>query len=148
MDQVKKTIIGFLIGIGIYGIGIESVGLIFSQDRIAYSLGVVFGLLVAILMIVHMAHTLNRALDMEERQATKYTTRQAFFRLGMMLIAMIIALRVSQIHFIAALLGMLGLKIGAFIAAPILKRMYPEDFVTKPDDLVSGEETERTKEFG
>lgn len=146
MDQVKKTIMGFLIGIGIYGIGIEIIGLIFSEDRMAYSLGVLFGVTVAVLLLLHITHTLNRALDMEERQATKYTTRQAFLRLGMMLAAMVVALRIPRIHFIASLLGMLGLKMGAFIASPILRRLYPDDFVTKPeDDLDSEGEEERIK---
>ncbi len=133
MSQVKETIIGFLIGIGIYAVLIELVGFFFSEDLFSYTLGLLFGVAVAIFLIVHMAKTLDRALDLPQEQAVKYTRRQSFLRLAVMLAAMVIALLVEQLNFIAVILGMLGLKMGAFIAPKLLKRLYPEDFVTKLD---------------
>lgn len=134
MDQVKKTITGFLVGIGIYGFGVELIGLIFSTDKAAYSFGLSFGLLVAVFLMLHITYTLSKALDMGEQGATKYTRKQAFLRLMIMLAAMIIFLKAPNINFIAALIGLLGLKIGSFIAAPLLKKIYPDDFVTKSED--------------
>ncbi len=131
MSQVKETIIGFLIGIGIYAVLIELVGFFFSEDLFSYTLGLLFGVVVAIFLIIHMAKTLDRALDLPQEQAVKYTRRQSFLRLAVMLAAMVIALMVEQFNFIAVILGMLGLKMGAFIAPKLLKRLYPEDFVTK-----------------
>lgn len=133
MSQVKETIIGFLIGIGIYAVLIELVGFFFSEDLFSYTLGLLFGVAVAIFLIVHMAKTLDRALDLPQEQAVKYTRRQSFLRLAVMLAAMVIALLVEQFNFITVILGMLGLKMGAFIAPKLLKRLYPEDFVTKLD---------------
>ncbi len=133
MSQVKETIIGFLIGIGIYAVLIELVGFFFSEDLFSYTLGLLFGVAVAIFLIVHMAKTLDRALDLPQEQAVKYTRRQSFLRLAVMLAAMVIALLVEQFNFIAVILGMLGLKMGAFIAPKLLKHLYPEDFVTKLD---------------
>lgn len=131
MSQVKETIIGFLIGIGIYAVLIELVGFFFSDDLFSYTLGLLFGVAVAIFLIIHMAKTLDRALDLPQEQAVKYTRRQSFLRLAVMLAAMVIALMVEQFNFIAVILGMLGLKMGAFIAPKLLKLLYPEDFVTK-----------------
>lgn len=133
MNQVKETIIGFLIGIGIYGFLIELVGVFFSENLAYYSFGLLFGIVVSILLIFHIVYTLDKALDMPQGQATKYTRKQSFLRLFFMLIAMVVALMVEQFNFIAVLLGMLGLKIGAFIAPHVLRRLYPEDFVTKPE---------------
>lgn len=131
MNQVKETIVGFLIGIGIYAVLIELVGFFFSENFLSYTLGLLFGVVVAIFLIIHMAKTLDRALDLPQGQAIKYTRRQSFLRLVVMLVAMVIALMVEQLNFIAVILGMLGLKIGAFIAPKLLKILYPEDFVTK-----------------
>ena len=131
MSQVKETIIGFLIGIGIYAVLIELVGFFFSEDLFSYTLGLLFGVGVAIFLIIHMAKTLDRALDLPQEQAVKYTRRQSFLRLAVILAAMVIALMVEQFNFIAVILGMLGLKMGAFIAPKLLKLLYPEDFVTK-----------------
>lgn len=131
MSQVKETIIGFLIGIGIYAVLIELVGFFFSEDFFSYTLGLLFGVAVAIFLMIHMAKTLDRALDLPQVQATKYTRRKSFLRLAVMLVVMVIALMVEQLNFIAVILGMLGLKMGAFIAPKLLKVLYPEDFVTK-----------------
>lgn len=131
MSQVKETIIGFLIGIGIYAVLIELVGFFFSEDFFSYTLGLLFGVAVAIFLMIHMAKTLDRALDLPQTQAIKYTRRQSFLRLAVMLAAMVIALMIEQLNFIAVILGMLGLKMGAFIAPKLLKALYPEDFMTK-----------------
>lgn len=134
MNQVRETMTGFLIGIGIYAVLIEAVGIFFSENILSYTLGLLFGLVIAIFLIVHMAQTLNRALDLSQEQAAKYTRRQSFLRLAVMLVAMIIALLVEQFNFITVILGMLGLKIGALIAPFFLKRLYPDSYLTRIDE--------------
>lgn len=134
MNQVRETMTGFLIGIGIYAVLIEAVGIFFSENILSYTLGLLFGLVIAIFLIVHMAQTLNRALDLSQEQAAKYTRRQSFLRLAVMLVAMIIALLVDQFNFITVILGMLGLKIGALIAPFFLKRLYPDSYLTRIDE--------------
>ena len=135
MRQVKEAMTGFLIGIGVYAAGIEIIGILFSDDIVSYTLGLAFGVVVAVLLILHMAYTLDRALDMPENQAVKYTKRQSFLRLVVMLVAMIFALLVQKFNFITVVLGMLGLKIGAFIAPFFLKRLFPDSYVTKLEDI-------------
>ncbi|MCM1497434.1 MAG: ATP synthase subunit I [Clostridium sp.] len=135
MKQIKETMTGFLIGITVYVLVIEVVGIFFSEDVFSYTLGLLFGAAVAVALIFHMAHTLDNALDMPEAQAVKYTRRQSFLRLAVMLCAMIAALMVQRFNFITVVLGMLGLKIGALIAPFFLKRLYPDSFVTKEELL-------------
>lgn len=134
MSQVKETMTGFLIGIGIYTIFVEVIGIFFSEDIFSYTLGLLFGVIIAVLLILHMAWTLDRALDLPENQAAKYAKRQSFLRLAVMLFAMIIALLVEQFNFITVVLGMLGLKIGALIAPYFLRRLYPDSYVTKQEE--------------
>lgn len=133
MSQVKKTVNGFLLGIGIYTGIMELIGLCFSHNKVSYTLGLLFGSVVAVLVMIHIVTTLDRALDLQEQQAVKYTRKQALLRLGMMLIALIVAISIEQLNFVAVVIGMLGLKLGSFLAAFLLKRIYPEEFVTKPD---------------
>ena len=140
MSQVKKTVVGFLLGIGIYTGMMELIGLCFFRDKVSYTLGLLFGSVVAVLVMVHIVKTLDKALDLQEQQAVKYTRRQALLRLGIMLIALIVALSVEQLNFIAVVIGMLGLKLGSFLAAFLLKKIYPEEFVTKIDEGEQQEE--------
>lgn len=146
MNQVKETLTGFLIGIGIYAVLIEAVGFFFSEDLLSYTLGLLFGVIIAIFLIIHMAKTLDKALDLPQIQATKYVKRQSLLRLLIMLLAMTAGLVIERMNFIAVVLGMLGLKIGALIAPVFLKKLYPDSFVTKhPDDVETVDTAEDKK---
>lgn len=134
MNQVKETMTGFLIGLGIYTVIVELIGVFFSEDILSYTLGLLFGVVVAIFLFFHMAKTLDKALDLPQQQATKYIKRQSVIRLLVMLLAMVIGLAVGQIRFIAVFFGMLGLKVGALVAPKFLKLLYPESYRTKPEE--------------
>lgn len=134
MDQVKETLTGFLIGIGIYTLLIEAVGFFFSEDILSYTLGLLFGAGIAVFLFFHMAKTLDRALDLPEAQASRYVRKQSFLRLFIMLLVMIIGLIFSWLNFITIVLGMLGLKLGALMAPFFLKKLYPDSFVTADDE--------------
>lgn len=134
MNQVKETLKGVYVGIFIYTLVVEVVGIFFSGNILAYTLGLLVGALFAVLLMIHMAVTLDKGLDMPETQAIKYTRRQSFIRLGIMLLALLLGVIFDQLNFIALVLGLLGLKIGALLAPFFLKRMYPEHFVTKDEE--------------
>lgn len=134
MSQVKETLKGVFIGILIYTVLVEGIGIFFSGDVFAYTLGLLVGAVVACALMLHMTYTLNKALDMTETQAMKYTRRQSFIRLCIMLVALVLGVIFDQLNFISLVLGVLGLKIGALLAPFFLKRMYPEHFVTKEDE--------------
>jgi len=142
MNQVKETLVGFLCAIGIYTVIVEIVGVIFSENILFYTLGLLFGVMVAVLLFIHMAKTLDRALDLPQTQATKYMKRQSFLRLFIMLAAMVVGLLFSYFNFIAVFLGLLGLKIGALLAPVFLKRIYPESYITKEETDVNEKEVE------
>ena len=142
MNQVKETMTGFLIGLGIYTVIVELIGVFFSEDILSYTLGLLFGVVVAIFLFFHMAKTLDKALDLPQQQATKYIKRQSVIRLLVMLLAMVIGLAVGQIRFIAVFFGMLGLKVGALVAPKFLKLLYPESYITKPEEEELGKEVE------
>lgn len=140
MEQVKETLRGVVIGILLYAALVEIVGIFFSGNIQGYTQGLLAGTAVAIFLMVHMAVTLDKGLDMPEQQAVKYTRRQSFVRLGIMLAALLLGVVFDQLNFIALVLGLLGLKIGALVAPFFLKRMYPEHFVTKDELLFEQEE--------
>lgn len=131
MKQVKKTFIGFLIGIGIYAILAEIVGIFLSQDILSFTLGLIFGVIVTILLFIHMADTLDKALDLPKKRAENYIRLQSFLRMAFMLLALVLALFVEKLNFVAVVIGLFGRKTGALLAPFFLKKLYPDDFVTK-----------------
>lgn len=135
MELVKETFIGFLLGLSVYAVVVEAIGIFFSGDILAYSLGLLIGVVAAILIFAHMAWTLNRAFDYPEAGATKYVRKQTFLRLLLMIVVMIPGLVVPRIRLVSLILGLLGLKIGALIAPFFLRRLYPEHFVSDEETL-------------
>lgn len=139
MNQIKETLSGFLLGLGVYAVLIEGIGFFFSEDLAAYTFGLLLGLAITVILICHMARTLDYALDLSPDQASKYVKRQSLLRLFVMLVGMIVGLLVDRMNFITVVLGMLGLKIGALIAPYFLKRIYPDQYGTKPPQEMDAE---------
>lgn len=135
MELVKETFVGFLLGLSVYAVVVEIIGIFFSGDILSYTIGLAIGVIAAVLLFLHMAWTLNRAFDYPEAGATKYVRKQSFLRLLMMLIVMLPGMFFSKIRFISLILGLLGLKIGALIAPFFLRRLYPGHFVSDEETL-------------
>jgi len=134
MSQVKETMTGFYIGIAIYAVVIELIGIFFSENVLSYTLGLIFGVFSAIFLFGHMAKTLDYALDLSETQASKYVKRQSFLRLFIMLVILTIGRVTEMLYFVTVVLGLLGLKIGSLMTPFILKKLYPEQYITKLDE--------------
>ncbi len=139
MNQVKEIMIGFYIGIGVYAILVEVTGIFFSENILSYTLGLLFGVLASIFLFHHMAKTLDYALGLQEGDASKYVKRQSFIRLLAMLAVLTVGMITEQFSFITVLLGLLGLKVGALVTPFILKRLYPDSYITKDEDMVEDE---------
>ena len=139
MNQIRETLSGFLLGLGAYAVLIEGIGFFFSGDFAAYTFGLLLGIAIAVVLFLHMAKTLDYALDRSPDQAAKYVKRQSLLRLFVMLVGMIVGLLVDRMNFITVVLGMLGLKTGALIAPCFLKRIYPDQYGTKPSQEVDVE---------
>lgn len=135
MNQIKEIMMGFYIGIGIYAVVIEVVGIFFSENILSYTLGLLLGVGASIFLFHHMARTLDYGLDLQEGDASKYVKRQSFIRLVAMLVILTIGMTVEEISFITVILGLLGLKIAALVTPFILKHLYPDSYVTKEDEL-------------
>ena len=110
MNQVKETLTGLLIGIGVYSVIVEIIGIIFSEDILSYTLGLLVGVVVAVILIIHMTRTLDDALDLPQDDATRYMRKKTVFRIVLMLAALLGAMLVPHVNFFTVLLGLLGMK--------------------------------------
>lgn len=131
MKQVKKTIISFLIGIGIYAVLAEVAGFFLSENILSFTLGLLFGVIIAIILFFHMADTLDKALDLPKKQAGNYVRLQSFLRIAIMFGALAAGMLVEQLNFVAVVIGLFGCKVGALSAPFFLRKLFPDDFVTK-----------------
>lgn len=119
------TVVDLWIGLSIYFLFFEIIGLIFVENRIPYTIGLLFGCITAAFLAWNMFVSIDQALDMSEQDAIKYTKRKSIVRALVMLVVAFVGMRVFWISFPGVIIGILGLKISAFL------QPYTNSHITK-----------------
>ena len=119
------TLIDLWIGIVLYFVLFEVIGLIFVTNRIPYTLGLLTGCVTAAFLAWHMYDSLDTALDLGVENAVKYTKKSSALRLLVMLVVALAGMKFSLLSFPATIVGILGLKISAFF------QPYTNSHITK-----------------
>ncbi len=126
MKNMNETLKDLIIGIVLSMIVVCIIGALVSNNKVAFILGDILGSIIAILLSIHLNATIARALDMNEEGAAKYTKKMSILRLIIMGCAVVVALTLPEVfNLIGTLLGILGLKISAYLQ-PLTNR-----FITK-----------------
>lgn len=124
-NKAVWTLIDLWIGILLYFIIFEIIGLIFVANRIPYTLGLVTGCVTAGFLAWHMYSSLDTALDMGQEDAIKYSKKNSALRMLVMLVVALAGMKFSILSFPAVITGVLGLKISAFF------QPYTNSHITK-----------------
>ena len=116
MKNMNETLKDLIIGIVLSILIVCIIGAIVSNNRLSFILGDILGSIIAILLAIHLNATISRALAMNEEGAAKYTKKMSFLRLIIMGCAVVVALTLPEVfNLIGTLLGILGLKISAYL---------------------------------
>ena len=124
MDKAKQILKEMFIGLTIWLAVAMIVLVIISDHKLAVVAGLLLGGVTAALLMIHMYHHLDIALDMDEKHAQSHIRYAAFRRLFSM--ALIIA--VSMIFYkyfqpIGTIIGIFGMKISAYMQPIVHKAM-------------------------
>lgn len=124
MKEARETLRELQTGIILFAILAAAGGIWFVSDPLAYGLGVFFGAAVAFGLSIHMFHTLEIGLELEEKSATGYIRRNAVLRILIMGAAVAVAcLFPAYFNVIGVVLGLLGLKAAAYLQPVIHKKL-------------------------
>ena len=120
--KINDTLLELICGILASGVLIEVIDLIvtgiypqFAGLRVRFATGFWSGIVVAIALAAHMYRSIDRALDMQPKDAEGYMRRAYLLR------TMIILLAAAAVHYLkfgyvmAYFVGVLCLKFGAFL---------------------------------
>ena len=114
MDAGKRTLVELIAGIVCASILFQVTIIWFTDDKLAYSIGLWLGALTAAVYSWHMWRTLDQALDLPAEAATKVIRLKSLLRYGMVIIVMLIACLVPMINPLAVFLGIMTLKVAAY----------------------------------
>ena len=114
IKKISETLKELLIGILFYGILVEIIGICFIKDKVYFSIGLWFGIILALAAAAHMWWGLDKAMDMGNG-ASKYALSQNMIRYGVIVVAFGALCVVDLGNPIAAFAGIMGLKAGAYL---------------------------------
>jgi hypothetical protein len=116
MKNMNETLRDLQIGIILTMLVVCIIGALVTDNKLAFVLGNILGSFIAILITIHLNATISRAIEMNEEGATKYTKKMAILRIIIMGCAVVVALTFPEVfNVIGTLLGILGLKISAYL---------------------------------
>ncbi len=118
VERIKswnRTLLELESGIVLFGLVCQVAGVWFVEDKTYYSSGLWLGILIAMWSGAHMSYTLERVLDGPQEDAVKRMTRGSIIRyLAVVLAYGAVALSDAG-NPIAAFIGIMGLKVAAYI---------------------------------
>lgn len=125
INKENETLFDLIFGCIVYSVVFEAIGLSVVENKGSYSMGLLLGTAVAIGLSVSMYRSLNRCLMMTEHQARRNMVFGTLFRAVVILLAAWIGMRSGYFSFPGIIIGILGLKISAYLHA------YTNVYITK-----------------
>lgn len=110
----SPTLLELLIGIITFGLVTAGVGSCLVSQKVYYVLGLFLGIMMALLAAIHMAYTLDRSMYLGEA-ASKYAIGQNAVRYLFILCSFACICITDFASPLAAFLGIMGLKVGAYL---------------------------------
>ncbi|MBO5057316.1 MAG: hypothetical protein J5988_03490 [Eubacterium sp.] len=131
ITKMNRTLFELLTGIMIFGI-ICQLFVFWVKDRADYSAGLWIGILTAGISAYHMWRSLDRGLDLGEKGAVNYLSRQNIIRYVFITVVLIATAVTGIGNPLSAFLGIMGLKVSAYMNAftrKISKLLYGEEIL-------------------
>ena len=123
LSDMNRALPGLLGGIVLFGAISQVVGLFLVEEKLNYSIGLWVGVLVAVFMAVHMAWSLNSALEQNVKGAQAAATKQNMIRYLIVILILGILMITEVGNPIAAFVGVMGLKVSAYLQ-PIFQKLF------------------------
>lgn len=119
--NLNSALPGLLLGILLFGVVCEILGVFLINDKINYSIGLWIGVLTAIFMAFHMALSLDSVVEKDVKGAQAQATRQNIIRYFIVVLILGILMITKIGNPLAAFVGIMGLKVSAYLQPAFLK---------------------------
>lgn len=123
LKRINDALPGLVLGILVYGVVVELCGVWFVSDKIRFTSGLAIGIALACGMAINMAIVLKDAADIygDTKAQGRIIARSALRYIIVTLVFFVMA-KWNIGNYIAAFLGVLGLKVSAYLQ-PIVHRL-------------------------
>ena len=114
VKQINRALVELWIGILFTGLVFQFVGMWFAEDKFLYTVALWIGIVLALITVVHMYRTLDRALDLGAG-AQKAVTVANMIRYAVVVIVFLIVLMTKVLNPLITFLGIMSLKVAAYL---------------------------------
>ncbi len=126
LKRLNDALPGLILGILVYGVLVELIGVWFVSDKIRYTTGLAIGIALACGMAVNMAVVLQDAVDIYgESRAQSKIVAKSILRYMLVVIVFFVMMKWNLGNPIIAFIGVLGLKVSAYF------QPFAHRFITK-----------------
>jgi hypothetical protein len=140
MRRLNQALPELVLGICIYGIAVELIGVWFVIDKLRYTTGLLIGLGLAIFMSVHIAMVIENAVACGG-ESTKMLAAKSVLRYLVVTVVLVVMMVTKAGSLIPAFIGILGLKASAY-AQPLLHKKLFQD-LPKEEQTLEDEEVKQ-----
>lgn len=138
LRRINESLPGLVAGIVIYGVIIQLAGVWFVEDKWAYSIGLWYGIAIAIGMGINMAVVIYDTVTFYDGEnANKRVAAKSILRYGIAAVLLGILGYFNIGDLVAAFFGIMGLKVSAYMQ-PLLTKLVNK--LTGRDDAASWNE--------
>ena len=123
LKEIKPILLEFLAVLGIYGAAAGAAGMVTSGGSVYFLGGILTGLFLAACLVLNMYLTIDTALDLDPESANKYMVRRTLVRKFLTVLVAAAGIRIHMLTFSGIILGVLGIKIAAYLQPMIHSRI-------------------------
>lgn len=126
LRRLNNALPGLIMGILVYGVCVEAIGVWFVSDKLRYTTGLAIGIALACGMAVNMAIVLQDAVDIYgESRAQSKIVAKSILRYLLVVVVFFVMMKWNLGNPIIAFIGVLGLKVSAYL------QPFAHRFITK-----------------
>jgi len=116
LRRINDALPGLVLGIVIYGIVIELVGVWFVEDKLRYSTGLLIGVSVAIGLAINIAQVIRDAVEIYGADgARNRLIVKSVLRYLVVVVIFFVMMKFNLGNLATAFIGVLGLKVSAYL---------------------------------
>ncbi len=112
--KINRALVEIWAGILFTGLVFQFSGMWFAEERVLYTVALWIGVVLALITVVHMYRTLDRALDLGAG-AQKVVLTANMVRYGCIVLVFVIVLWTGVLNPLITFLGLMSLKVAAYL---------------------------------
>ena len=122
MRKARKILNEMMVGLVVWLIPVLIILLIIAHNKVAMTLGVLWGGVWAAVLLLHMYRHLDIALDMDPKHAQGHVQFAAIKRMFIMAVVIVVSMTAYRyIHPVGTVFGIYGMKISAYLQPMVHK---------------------------